>query len=63
MYSILKHKIVDTLRSRRREVPLSEMANAEDEDEGFETLFDRRGHWATGHKPHRWADPEDSLEQ
>jgi RNA polymerase sigma-70 factor (TIGR02943 family) len=63
VYSILKHKIVDTLRSRRREVPLSGMSNADDEDEGFETLFDRRGFWATEHKPHRWADPEDSLEQ
>ncbi|MBP6734710.1 MAG: sigma-70 family RNA polymerase sigma factor [Chromatiaceae bacterium] len=63
VYSILKHKIVDTLRSRRREVPLSGMSNADDEDEGFETLFDRRGFWDTEHKPHRWADPEDSLEQ
>ena len=45
VYSILKHKIVDTLRSRRREVTLSDMANAD--DEGFETLFDRRGHCRT----------------
>lgn len=65
VFSILRHKIIDTLRSRCRELPLTEMANAGDDedDAGFETLFDRRGHWATAHKPHRWTDPEDSLEQ
>ena len=62
VYSILKHKIIDALRTRRREVPISQLGAA-DADDDFEGLFDHRGFWATEHRPHRWADPEDSLEQ
>lgn len=64
VYSILKRKLIDALRTRRREVPISQLGTAdEDDDGGFEGLFDQRGFWATEHRPHRWADPEDSLEQ
>ncbi len=63
VYSILKRKIIDTLRTRRREVPISQLGDAGEDDDGVEGLFDQRGFWATEHRPHRWADPEDSLEQ
>lgn len=63
LYSILKRKIIDALRSRRRETPISQIGNAAEDDEGFDSLFDQRGFWSTEHKPHRWSDPDESLEQ
>lgn len=63
VYSILKRKIIDALRTRRREVPLSQLGAADEDDDNFEGLFDHRGFWATEHRPHRWANPEDSLQQ
>jgi RNA polymerase sigma-70 factor, ECF subfamily len=61
VFSILKRKIVDALRTRLREVPVSQMGNSD--DGGLDELFDQRGFWATEHRPHRWTDPEESLEQ
>ena len=61
VFSILKRKIVDALRTQRREAPVSQMGNAD--DGGLDELFDQRGFWATEHRPHRWTDPEESLEQ
>jgi RNA polymerase sigma-70 factor, ECF subfamily len=63
VFSILKRKIIDVLRARRREVSSSEAVDAGEAFEGFEELFDKRGHWTTEHRPHRWTDPEDSFEQ
>ena len=63
VYSILKHKIIDALRSWRRETPISQIGNTAEDDEGFDSLFDQRGFWSTEHKPHRWSDPDESLEQ
>lgn len=63
VFSILKRKIIDALRVRQREVPISQLGGNDEEHDGFDALFDQRGFWATQHRPHRWADPDDSLEQ
>jgi RNA polymerase sigma-70 factor (ECF subfamily) len=63
VFSILKRKIIDALRSRRRELTASQMSPASDEERDYQELFNERGFWATEHKPHRWTEPEDSLEQ
>jgi RNA polymerase sigma-70 factor (ECF subfamily) len=63
VFSILKRKIIDVLRSTRREVSTSQMSSNSDEERDFDELFNERGFWATEHKPHRWTEPEDSLEQ
>lgn len=64
VFSILRHKIIDTLRRRAREVPASALADDEAGDAALaETLFDRRGHWQPAAQPGRWSDPQDSLEQ
>jgi RNA polymerase sigma-70 factor, ECF subfamily len=64
VFSILRNKIIDVIRSRLREVPLSELADDEEGDEGLaEALFDRGGHWRPEAQPGRWCDPEDSFEQ
>lgn len=63
VFSILKRKVIDALRVRQREVPISQLGAGDEETEGHDALFDRRGFWANEHRPHRWADPDDSFEQ
>jgi len=54
---ILKHKIVDVIRRQAREPVLPEQT----EDDDFDGLFRRNGHWAG--RPVPWADPDGALEQ
>ena len=64
LISILRNKIIDTIRSQRREVAASALADDEAGDEALvDALFDRRGHWQAEAQPGRWADPEASFEQ
>jgi RNA polymerase sigma-70 factor (ECF subfamily) len=63
VFSILKRKIIDILRKEGREVTVSQLAPGSGDDRDFSELFNQKGFWATEHKPHRWTDPEDSLEQ
>lgn len=63
VFSILKRKIIDALRTGRREVSASQLTTGNDDERDFDELFNERGFWATEHKPHRWTEPEDSLEQ
>lgn len=63
VFSILKRKIVDAMRSKRREVSVSQVSSGSEEDHDFSELFNQKGFWATEHKPHRWTEPEDTLEQ
>jgi RNA polymerase sigma-70 factor (TIGR02943 family) len=57
LVGILKHKLIDTLRLRRREVSL------QDDDPGGDELdnlaFAADGHFAT--RPAEWGDPEQAL--
>ncbi len=64
VYAIIKRKVLDALRARRRETPLSQLREAgEAEDATMDRLFDANGHWDPAHRPQRWADPDASLEQ
>lgn len=63
VFSILKRKIIDVMRARRREVSASQMSGGGEDERDFDELFNHKGFWATEHKPHRWTEPEDSLEQ
>jgi len=63
VFSILKRKIIDALRAGRREVTASQLTSGNEDERDFDELFNERGFWATEHKPHRWTEPEDSLEQ
>jgi RNA polymerase sigma-70 factor (ECF subfamily) len=63
VFSILKRKVIDAMRKGRREVSASQLTSGNDEERDFDELFNARGFWATEHKPHRWTEPEDSLEQ
>lgn len=63
VFSILKRKIIDIMRSGRRELTASQLTGGGADERDFDELFNERGFWATEQKPHRWAEPEDSLEQ
>lgn len=54
---ILKHKIIDLIRSQAREV---EIPRDEDGGEDWEALFRADGHWA--HPPREWKSPENEAE-
>jgi RNA polymerase sigma-70 factor (ECF subfamily) len=63
VFSILKRKIIDAMRSKRREVSVSPVGSGSDEENDVSELFNQKGFWATEHAPHRWTEPEDTLEQ
>lgn len=61
LVGILKHKLVDALRSRRREVAVADLGDgAGDGSEELEALmFQADGHFAS--PPADWGDPERAL--
>ncbi|MEY3201887.1 MAG: hypothetical protein RIR70_1437 [Pseudomonadota bacterium] len=64
VFSILKNKLVDVLRTRDRSVNVSALAGEEESfDAVFDTLFKANGHWAEGKQPAKWGDPEEAIEQ
>lgn len=64
VFSILRNKIVDALRTRGRSVNVSALADEKASfDEVFDTLFKSNGHWLPDNRPTAWADPEESLAQ
>jgi len=56
---ILKHKIIDAIRRKSREQPLTS-ADDESETDAIDALFKPDGHWQRF--PASWGDPERSLE-
>ena len=57
---ILKHKVIDTLRKRGREVQI-EPLDEQSLDDAIDSLFNESGHWRE--PPQAWGDPERALEQ
>jgi len=56
---ILKHKIVDVLRRKSREQPLT-ATEGESEADAIDALFSQDGHWQQF--PANWGNPEKSFE-
>jgi len=56
LVSILKRKIIDHLRRKHREQPVTELGEDGCEDE----LFDSGGHWKKG--PRKWTNPDAAME-
>lgn len=64
VFSILKNKIIDAIRSRERTVNLSALSGEEEEfEEAFDRLFKANGHWKRDNRPGDWGDPEETLRQ
>jgi RNA polymerase sigma-70 factor (ECF subfamily) len=65
LIGILKHKIIDTLRSGRREVRLAlssdDDGEAQSESDALDALFTRNGHYQT--EPSDWGSPDRTLER
>ncbi|WP_439686715.1 DNA-directed RNA polymerase sigma-24 subunit RpoE [Cupriavidus oxalaticus] len=65
LVGILKHKLIDSLRSGRREVRLALVApedgEAPSEQEALDALFTRNGHYQD--PPSDWGDPERAFER
>lgn len=57
---ILKHKIIDLLRSKKREVQV-EVEPESSQDDAFDALFQQDGHWANA--VNDWGDPHASFER
>jgi RNA polymerase sigma-70 factor (ECF subfamily) len=56
LVGILKHKVIDHFRRKRREQPVSDLGA----DEWVDELFDQSGHWKKA--PRSWANPEAAVE-
>lgn len=61
VFAILKNKIIDIMRSRKR------FTSSQEVDElpadSFDALFDERDRWQVDERPTFWGDPEATLEQ
>jgi RNA polymerase sigma-70 factor (ECF subfamily) len=60
---ILKHKIIDHLRRKGREEPITDAAGGDTERpeaEAIDALFVDDGHWRT--RPANWGDPDRAFE-
>ncbi|WP_211203122.1 sigma-70 family RNA polymerase sigma factor [Candidatus Competibacter phosphatis] len=64
VFAILKNKIADHLRQRRRIVDAASLAReAADEADFDEHLFDRKGFWRPDEHPDDWGNPESTFAQ
>lgn len=62
VFAILKHRIIDHLRSDNRCVPLSSLvADGDDWQQQLDALFDARGTWHRDAGSGDWPDPEAAL--
>lgn len=60
--AILRNKIADAIRLRRRSINVSALAPEEEGlDQAFEALFKPNAHWSPESRPRDWGDPEDAL--
>jgi RNA polymerase sigma-70 factor (TIGR02943 family) len=64
VFGILRHKLVDTLRARKRTVNLSDLDSELDGEALLDReLFKDNGHWSREGKPRPWPTPETALRQ
>lgn len=63
VFTILKNKIADVLRTKRRMVNASTLLRSEEEGEDLAMLFDRDGVWHADERPQDWGNPEDLFRQ
>jgi len=63
VFAILRNKIADVLRQKKRMVDASSLLREDEEGEDFAELFDTKGMWQTDERPATWGNPQDALHQ
>jgi RNA polymerase sigma-70 factor (TIGR02943 family) len=63
VFAILKNKIADVLRQKKRQQDAGQLLSSQEELEDFSELFDDKGHWNEDEKPKDWGRPEQAFEQ
>ena len=64
IFSILRHKIIDLLRRRGREISFSSLvAEGKVMDDEMDELFAANEHWTHEARPSHWGNPEEILDQ
>jgi len=58
LFAILKHKLVDEIRRRSRQIVCEYDA---DKIVEVDQMFDERAHWVSGQQPKAWVQPESSY--
>lgn len=61
VFAILKNKIIDVLRKKKRLINVSDLQHEDGEDRDILSLFDQKGMWRLDERPADWGDPEDAL--
>jgi RNA polymerase sigma-70 factor (ECF subfamily) len=61
VFAILKNKIADTLRQRRRMVSAEGLLAADDDESDASSPFNRWGYWYSNARPREWGSPEAAL--
>jgi len=61
VFAILKNKIIDILRQKKRLINVSDLLHEDGEDRDILSLFDQKGMWRLDERPADWGDPEDAL--
>ncbi|WP_440109150.1 RNA polymerase factor sigma-70 [Acidovorax sp. BL-A-41-H1] len=63
VFAILKNKIADTLRQKKRLGEASALMRERDGEEDLDELFNARGMWEPDERPAAWGNPQESLHQ
>ena len=63
VFAILKNKIADTLRQKKRLGEASALMQERDGEENLDELFNARGMWEPDERPAAWGNPQESLHQ
>ena len=58
LFAILKNKLIDEIRRRKREFTTDFDA---DQVAEVDDMFDERAHWVSGQQPQKWVQPESSY--
>lgn len=62
VFAILKHKIIDRIRSKSRIVAIADLQDHAEAPEDASFLFKENGHWQAEHAPSQWRNPEQQMQ-
>ena len=63
VFAILKNKIADALRQKKRLGEASALMQEREEQEDMDELFNARGFWEPDERPAAWGNPQETLHQ